>query len=55
MLLFDNHFVVGSLAGKVDEGSWMRSRYAYSGELLARDEVSRGLHWKEEGSMSWWT
>ncbi len=45
IFLFDDHFVVGSL----NEGSWMRSRYAYSGELLAREEVSGDLHLEEGG------
>ena len=47
---FDDHFVIGSL----NEGSWMRSRYAYSGELSSREEVSGICIWrKEESSMNW--
>ena len=49
VFLFDDHFVVGSLAGTVNDGSWMRSRYAYSGELLAREEVSGDMHLEEGG------
>lgn len=45
IFLFDDHFVVGSL----NEGSLMRSRYAYSGELIAREEVSGDLHLEEGG------
>jgi len=45
IFLFDTQFVVAS----VSEVGWMRSRYSYSGELLAREEVSGDLHLEEGG------
>ena len=45
IFLFDGHFVVASR----NESGWMRSRYSYSGELLAREEVSGDLHLEEDG------
>ena len=45
IFLFDDHLVVGSR----NESGWMRSQYSYSGELLAREEVSGDLHLEEGG------
>lgn len=45
IFLSDTHFVVVSR----NEGGWMRSRYSYSGELIAREEVSGDLHLEEGG------
>ena len=45
MFLFDTHFVVASR----NESGWMRSRYSYSGELLAREKVSGDMHLEEGG------
>ncbi|MYF41436.1 MAG: hypothetical protein F4146_04250 [Rhodothermaceae bacterium] len=45
IFLFDAHLVVASR----NESGWMRSQYSYSGELLAREEVSGDLHLEEGG------
>ncbi|MCY4673811.1 MAG: hypothetical protein OXD43_08640 [Bacteroidetes bacterium] len=45
IFLFDDHLVVASR----NESGWMRSQYSYSGELLAREEVSGDLHLEEGG------
>ena len=45
IFLFDAHFVVASR----NESGWVRSRYSYSGELLAREKVSGDMHLEEGG------
>lgn len=45
VFLLDDHFVVASR----NESGWMRSRYSYSGEFLARENVSGDMHLEEGG------
>ena len=45
IFLFDTQFVVASR----NESGFMRSRYSYSGELLARERVSGDMQLEEGG------
>ena len=45
IFLFDAYLIVASR----NEGGWMRSRYSYSGELLAREKVSGDMQLEEGG------